>query len=237
MLCKFILKSAGVALLLSYFFYRDPLALIPMSGLSIVYFRGEIKKQIAEDKRILDMQFRECIRCVSQSLKAGYAVENAFKESVSDMKMLFGTGSMIYEEIEYIRRGLVINIPLEELLEDLADRSGSNAIKQFAGVFAIAKRSGGSLPEIIRTSSDLIGTEIEARQELYTVLAGRRMEQNIMKVMPFGILVYIGLTNPGYFDPLYGNITGVIVMTLLLGVYLTGYVLGDHIMIKLENDI
>ena len=65
------------------------------------------------------------------------------------------------------------------------------------------------MTEVIRSSADLISRDIESRQEIKAVLSGRRMEQNIMKVMPFGIILYVGMTSKGYFDSLYGNLTGV----------------------------
>ena len=36
---------------------------------------------------------------------------------------------------------------------------------------------------MIRTSSELIGRRIAVRQEMKTLLSGRQMEQNIMKLM------------------------------------------------------
>jgi len=56
-----------------------------------------------------------------------------------------------------------------------------------------------------------------------------------MKIMPFGILAYVGMSSPGYFDPLYGNATGIMIMTVLLIVYLAAFYLGDRILGKLEE--
>ena len=66
--------------------------------------------------------------------------------------------------------------------------------------------------------------------------SGKQMEQNIMKGMPFGILVYISLANHGYFDVLYHNWQGAALMTGCLGVYLLAYGMGERIMdqIRLE---
>lgn len=230
-----IAQSIGVVALLAFFFYRSIWAVLPLSVIGGMYFRTLQKRNIRRNRMDLERQFRECIRSVAASLKAGYAVENAFRESEQDMLMLFGKRSAIYRELELIRRGLVLNITLEELLRSLAERSGSDAIGQFAEVFAIAKRGGGNLPEIIRESSSLISQQIDSRQEIQTLLSGRRMEQNIMKLVPFGILTYISVSNPGYFRDLYGNLRGVVIMTVLLGIYLVAYYMGDHILDSMEE--
>ena len=58
----------------------------------------------------------------------------------------------MYCEMELIRRGMILNITLEELVEDLAERSGCDEIRQFSAVLSVAKRGGGNISQIIRTS-------------------------------------------------------------------------------------
>lgn len=226
-----------LVLFLSYFFYRSILAAIPLTVIGVLYFRSLKARKREKCKQELVVQFKECMLSVSASLRAGYAVENAFVESEADMRMLFGEHSLIYQELELMRRGMVININLEELLTDLAERSGCEEISQFSQIFSIAKRSGGNLSEIIYSTTELIGQKVDVRQEIQTVLSGRRMEQNIMKGMPFGILLYIGMTSPGYFDGLYHNWQGAAIMTGCLVLYLAAVVLGDRILRGIEQQL
>lgn len=222
--------------MLAFFFYRNAVAVLPLTVLGVLYYKDLKKESIKKQINMLEIQFKECILCVSGLLKAGYAVENAFRESEKDMEKLYGPQAMIVNELRIIRRGLIMNIPLEITLEELAKRSASSHILQFSQVFSIAKKNGGNMSEIIRSSAELIGRDIETRQEIRTVLSGRRMEQNIMKLMPFAIIVYVGLTSRGYFDTLYGNITGVLVMTACLAVYVFAYYFGNHILNKIESE-
>ena len=104
---------------------------------------------------------------------------------------LFPAEDKLCEKSDYHRWKMSLNLTLEELLTDLAERSDSEDILQFAQVFAIAKRGGGNLTEVICTTAAMIGRRIDAKQEIQTVLSGRKMEQMIMKLMPFGILLYI----------------------------------------------
>ncbi|MBR3507647.1 MAG: hypothetical protein IKO03_02500 [Lachnospiraceae bacterium] len=222
-------QAVGILLFFSWFFYRSLLAVLPLAPLGWLWVRY-VKKQKGEKRRQeLTEQFKECILSVSASLQAGYAVENAFLESREDMRSLYGEDSMIYEELEILRRGLVINVALEELLLDFGVRSGCEEILQFGQMFSIAKRGGGSLSEMIRASANLISQRIEARQEVQTMLAGRRMEQNVMRLMPFGITAYISVTYSEYFQPLYHDLSGVGIMTLCLVLYLLALLLGEKI--------
>lgn len=226
--------SVVLVFFLAYFFYRSLWAIPVLSPIGIFFFGSICRKKQEKEKEELTAQFRECILAVSTSLQAGYSAENAFVECIKDMRMMYGEESLICSELEQIRRGLNINISLEELLQDFAGRSSCEEISEFAQIFSLAKRSGGNIAEIIRTSATLIGGRIELRQELRSLLAGRRMELNIMKVMPFGISLYISFSTPGYFDPLYHNVFGIAVMTGCLAVYLSAYMMGGAVMGRME---
>lgn len=221
----------------SYFFYRSVWAVFPLAAVGFLSYRQDVLNKTKSCRDELRLQFKECILFVAANMRAGYAVENAFVESRNDMKLLYGDQSLMYLELENIRRGLVLNITLEELLSDLAGRSDCEEIQQFAQVFAIAKRGGGNLSAIMQSTVSLISQRIDAMQEIKTILSGRKMEQNIMKCMPFMIVLYIGSTYPGYFDCLYHNPQGVFIMTICLLLYLAAYLWGDKILDSIIREI
>lgn len=232
-----ILFCAAVTGLFAYFFYRSVWAVIPLGAIGYYFFRDIRRKKAKKARSELAAQFRECILSVVSSLQAGYSVENAFLESEKDMELMYGKYSLIGGELKFVRRGLQINITLEELLADIAGRSGCDDIGEFAQIFALAKRNGGNMTEIIRNSAGQIGKRIELRQEIQVLLGGKQMELMIMKLMPFGILLYVGMGNPGYFEPLYHNLFGIAVMTGCLAVYSGAYFLGESVMDKIEAQL
>lgn len=225
-----VAKSSLAVVLLAVFFYRSIWAIPPLAVVGVFFFRENRKRKITGRRERLVTEFRDCILSVTVSLKAGYAVENAFIESRGDMLRLHGENSLIFQELEVIRRGLVLSITLEELLQDLGERSMSEEIKQFAQIFSISKRSGGSQADVLRTFTELISRRLETKQEIAVLVSGRRMEQRIMQGMPFLILLYIEFLYPGYFDSLYHNWQGIIIMTGCLCVYILAYILGQKIL-------
>ncbi len=225
-----LLKSVAGILLLAYLFYRSAWAILPLLPVGLWLLRKELKRCGQRYQERLAMQFKECILSVATALKAGYSVENALMESMWDMKQMYGINSMIYEELEILRRGLIINISPEEMLRDLGRRSSNEDISQFAEIFRIARSNGGNMPEIIRSTAGQIGNKIDVRMELHAALSGRLMEQRLMRFMPLAILLYIEISTPGYFDTLYHNSAGVGIMTVCLVLYMAAYALGDRIM-------
>lgn len=81
----------------------------------------------------------------------------------------------------------------------------------------------------------MIHRQVEAKEEARTILAARRMEQRIMSLMPFCIVLYVKLGNPGYFDSLYHNLKGILIMSLCMGVYMAAWSLSERILRRLEE--
>lgn len=133
-------------------------------------------------------------------------------------------------ECRKIEKQLLNNQLPEELLSDFAVRSGQDEIKDFASIFIIAKRSGGNMTAIIRNTADVIGEKIEVKREIQLLFAAKRMEQRIMNVVPIAIIGYVRLTTPDYFDAVYHNLFGNLVMTVCLLIYAFAYFMSEKIM-------
>ena len=162
-------------------------------------------------------------------MQAGNSVENAFRRAYSDLKSLYGEEADITKEFLVIGRGLENNLILEKMLLDFGNRSGVEDIKDFADIFAVAKRTGGNLKEIIADTVEIISDKIEMKRSLRILISEKQFEQKIMSVIPFFILIYIGMTSPGYFDSLYHSLSGIGIMTACLIAYIVAILWGMKI--------
>lgn len=225
-----LLQGIGILALFSYVFYRSWIVLVLLLPALLPYLLYRRRSFVKKRKEELLLQFREMMRAVIAGLQAGYSIENAFLHAQEDLRLLYGAGAMICEELQHINRELRNNKNLEDVLKDLAERSHSQDIKDFAEVFRIAKRSGGDLPGILKNTADLISEKIEVRREIATTISVKKMEQKIMDLVPFGIILYIDATTPGFFNALYHNAFGVLLMSVLLVVYLAAYLLAEKIL-------
>ena len=174
--------------------------------------------------------FMTGMQFVGTALGAGNSIENAFREGEDALRRLYGTENEMTREFGYLRQQMMLNRPMEELILDLGERSGVEEIRSFAQVFCAARRSGGDLPSIIRNTAQSIRQRIETMQEIETMLAGRRMEQRVMSVIPLLILLYIRMASPEFLAPLYHNIAGIVVMSIALAVYMLAVFWAGRIM-------
>ena len=170
-------------------------------------------------------------------MRAGYAGENAFLESMADVRNMFGEDCAMERELRQLRQGLANNVTLETLLAEMGQRCGLEEMREFAEVFAIAKRNGGSIPVMVDAASGSISRRLAVEEEMETLLSARKLEQRVMNAMPFLIIWYVEAGNPGYFDMLYGNPAGVALMTACMGIYLGAYTLSERIFEKTFGEV
>lgn len=226
MLAEYLVLSGGFA----YLFYRSWLVFAVLWIFYPVYRKRKKKQMIQKRQDILCRQFKDSIQCAASSMAAGYSIENAFREAYAEMRMQYGPDALMTEELRYISSCLSLNIPLEQLLHDFANRSGLEDVRSFCEVFVFAKRSGGDFIRIIHMTAERISEKNELMEAIQTEISGKRMEQKLMNLMPLFILLYVDFSFGGYLDGLYHNMLGVIVMTGCLAVYLGAYLLSEKIM-------
>ncbi len=226
------LSGIGIAVagLCAYTFYRSIAAFLLFLPLAFAYPFYKKKDLKKERRRILTIQFKEGILVLSSFLSAGYSLENSFFMSVKELEVLYGEHGMITEEFSHIAAGIRMNRPAELLLADMGRRCGIQDVDQFAQVFAAAKRSGGELTDIISQTAGIIRDKIQVQEEIHTMTAARVFEQKIMNGIPFGIILYIDLTSPGFFQVMYHTWLGRILMSACLGVYVGAVFLAKKIL-------
>ena len=142
------------------------------------------------------------------------------------MQKLYGPADVISQEAAWMVRQMELQQPVEKLFADLGERSGDEDIRMFGEILLIAKRTGGNMENILNTTRRNLCGRIDTREEIETVIASRKLEQNIMSIMPAGVLFYLKITFGDFLDPLYGNAAGASVMTVCLLLYLAAFALG-----------
>jgi len=225
-----VLKGEAVCILVGYTFYRSILitaCLLPLGLLYPFYEREQRKKQ---RKRELALQFKEGMMILASSFGAGYSIENALAAGIRELTLLYGEQGLITREFTYIVQQLRTNRPVEQLLTELADRSGLEDIRNFAGVFSVAKRSGGNLSTVMRHTADVIRDKMQVKEEIATLTAARQYEQKIMNMIPFLVVIYVDYSSPGFFEQMYQTVLGRILMTVCLAIYMAAWILAKKIL-------
>lgn len=226
---RYTIEGLLIAGILGYLFYNSIFAIIGLSPLALIYRRRKKRLLIERRKWKLNQEFRDAIISISSALNSGYSAENAFYEGWKDLKLLYKEDSLIMEELYYIINQIKLNVTMEKALSDFARRTRTEDINNFAEVFNTAKRTGGDLIKIIHTTVKSISEKIEVKRDIITLTSAKKYEADIMKCIPPAIIIYLNYSSPGYLNPLYHNILGIVVMTILLITYLLAFSIADKI--------
>lgn len=228
-----VLKACGVTAATGWLYYHSFLVMILLFPVLIWHLRM-MEEESAKKKEIeFRGQFKEAIQAVSAALNAGYSVENAFLEAQKELQRLYPRDARISRELQRIVRQLRVQMSMEQILEEFSLRVQTEDVRNFVTVFVAAKKSGGNMIAIIQDTVRQIGDKIDVRREIDTMLAAKRYEFRVMSAIPYGIIGYMSLSFPEFMDSLYGNVLGIGVMTICLGIYLGAYYLGVKL-IKIE---
>lgn len=232
-LIKWIFTGVVLLCIVGYLFYNSIFAVVLLSPYLYFYVKEQKCRYEASQKRTLNSQFKDAMLAVSFSLNAGYSMENSFKAAVNEMIHLHGSQSAIVKEFKSMASRIQNNENIEDLLSEFATRSEVEDILYFAEVFRYAKRSGGDIIAIIRNTVSTIRRKLEVESEIQTIISGRKMEQQVMQIMPFAMIAYLRMTSPEFITPLYGNFAGAAIMTVCLLVYAVAAAMSKKI-VKIE---
>lgn len=224
---KCMLVSLALSVVAAWILYQSVWGLLLGIFIWPVYRKNHKKTQTENRKKELLLQFKDCMQCVSVALLSGYSVENAWREGEKGLRELYGEGAYMTTEMKQMNSGIRMNQPVEQLLHQFALRSACEDILAFSEVFRFAKRSGGNFGKMISNTTLRISEKIEVEREIQTVIAGKKMEQKVMNVVPVCLLAYLNVSSSDFLAPLYGNLFGVCIMSIAFGVYVAALLLAE----------
>lgn len=214
----------------SILFFDSFLAMIP--GVVLVFFYHQEKKRRLMRRRIhhLRKEFQCFLNEMIAALQTGRSIENAFLEAIKDTEKYLEQETIFVMEMKKIGGSMSVGEPLEKLLLDFSTRSHLEEMEYFAEVFLIGKHSGGNLIGIMKNTIRMLQERMDAEEELYTILTEKQVEFYLMSIIPLVILLYLRIGANQLLQSLYGNITGICMMSLCLLIYGGCYLYGKRIL-------
>lgn len=214
-----------------YVFYHSILLSV-FIGLFCVKFPEIRTRQIIDKrKKQLMLQFKDMLYSLSSALSVGKSVETGIRDSLQDLRVIYpDPDTDILRELEYILRGIGMNNTIEEMFGQFAERADLEDIDNFVDIFVTCKRTGGDLIQVMRSTSNTIGEKIEVKQEINTMISGKKYEFNFMMVLPVIMVLFLTLTSGDYMAPVFQTVVGRLAMTAAIATFVLAYVVGSKIM-------
>lgn len=229
----------------------DSITEIMVNGIDHIFYEKEgrifrFKKCFLSQERLLDViqqivgesnrYVNEASPIVDARLKDGSRV-NVVLNPVAvngptnrDLIGMYDANTRIRKEYGQMVRKLDLNLSVVTVLNEFAAEVKQEDVTNFITVYAAAKVSGGDSIAIIRDAARTIGEKIDTEREIQTMLAAKKLEFEIMSVIPFIMIFYMKMTFGEFLSVLYGTWTGCIVMSICLVLYLGAYRFGRRLL-------
>lgn len=226
-----ILVAALALFCIGYVFYHNVVLALIVALFSFKAPKIRTRQIIEKRKSQLALQFKDMLYSLSSALSVGKSVETGIRDSLQDLQVIYPDPQTdILVELELILRGLGMNNTIEEMFGQFAERAHLEDIDNFVDIFVTCKRTGGDLIEVMRSTSNTIGDKIEVKQEIETMISGKKYEFNVLMIMPVVMILFLTLTSGDYMAPVFSTIAGRIAMTAAIGFFALAYVVGSKIM-------
>ena len=194
----------------------------------IIYFPIR-KKQLKNKRRLqLTKQFRGLLEALAVSLSSGMNMSDALNSSYHDLKLEYTEDAYIVLEIKEMLSGLENNIPIEDMMMALGERSEIDDIRNFGVVFSLCYRAGGNLKDIVRRTNSIMSEKMEIAEEIETSLASNKTQFTAMMCIPVVMVLLLRMMSSS-FAASFSTAAGVMAITVAIGIFIIAFRIGQKI--------
>lgn len=227
--------GGGICSGLGILFYRHVVGVICLMGLLPGYLYLDGKRREQKRERKLSEQFQEMLESMAGAMQAGYSLERSILWTQQEMEKRHPDQWVMKEYLLRLVERIRMNQTAEQAFEQLAEETELADIREFVLVLITVKRTGGNLIRVMLHTLHCLAMRQETRREIETLMSGKRLEANLMNLLPMGILLYLWIAMPDLMTPLYHNFKGVLWMSVMLLLYGGGYLWTRKILERGES--
>ncbi len=161
-------------------------------------------------------QLPQILNLVAGSLRAGWGLLQSVDMVVQE------TIPPASDEFQRVQTEARLGLPVEDALQAMADRLGSDDFAWAVSAIAIQREVGGNLAEVLDVVATTIRDRAALRRHVSALTAEGRISAIILLALPFVEAIFLYAVNPSYMRPLFTEplgwlIVGIGLLMLLVG--------------------
>jgi len=175
---------------------------VPLGARLFVRFKTSRRQTAFAD------QLDDSLQLMASSLRAGHSIMRAM-DSVSHE-----AASPTSEEFTRLVNETRVGRDLTEALDEIAERTASEDFAWVAQAIAIQREVGGNLAEVLDAVGHTIRERNAIRRQVKALSAEGKLSAIVLMALPFGIIAFISMTNPGYLAGFTESAAGYIMLAV-----------------------
>ena len=164
-----------------------------------------------------NIQLEDALGMMSSSLKAGFSINQAL-EKVSEQEM-----HPIALEFRLLMQELQLGVPIDQALDNMARRIGSEDFELVATAIITARQTGGELTETLERVAALIRERGRINAKVRALTAMGRLQAIMIGAMPFLLLFGMYQISPGMMDSFVNSLAGILSICVVIIFVICGF--------------
>jgi tight adherence protein B len=205
---------AGVAGLVLF----GPIAALAGALIGFLIPSSMLSRAARRRKAAIQGQLADTLMVIASSMRAGHSFLQSLDSAAKEIdEPSSGEFSRVLSEIRLGR-------DVDEALQALVQRVGSQDLEWAVTAIAIQRKIGGNLAEVLETVAKTIRERETLRRQVKVLSAEGRLSVVVLTVLPILIAAYLMAVNPDYLRTLTNTTPGVVISSTAGVLMAIGYV-------------
>jgi len=148
-------------------------------------------------------QLEDALSTIASSLKAGFSINQALEAVVDENR------HPISIEFRLLIQEVRLGVPLEEALEKMVQRIGSQDFELVSVAIITARQTGGELTVILDRLASLVRERMRIQNKLMALTAQGRLQATIIGLMPLALLIILWYISPAMMSSYLHSFVGI----------------------------
>lgn len=188
----------------------------PIVGIILAFVVGLIPPAILERRRTkrlktFEAMLPDTLSLLSGTLRAGFSFIQGMEAVATE------TSEPMARELQRAFTEAKLGVPVDEALNDVADRMQSEDLRWAVLAIKIQREVGGNLAELLDTVAGTMVERERLRAEIKALTAEGRISAIILGAFPFGMAALLYVVNPEYITTLFESTWGIIALLISMG--------------------
>jgi tight adherence protein B len=177
-----------------------------------------VRTRISRQARKFNEQLEEMVTMVSNSLRSGFGLLQAFDLAAEQLQPPIST------ELHRLLRDIRVGATLEDALEAMRQRVGSHDLDVIITAILIQRSVGSNLSEVLDKVAHTIRERVRLKGEINTLTSQKKLSGWIVGLLPLAIALIITVMSFEYMEPLFTTGTGRVLLALAVGLDILGII-------------
>jgi tight adherence protein B len=190
-------------------------ALLGLAGLAAVgvYALGKSERR----RKRIEAQALNAMQLLAAGLRAGYSVPQAI--ALVARQAPEPTAS----EFALASQEISIGVALADSIARLAKRTANPDYELVAIIVRVQHEVGGNLAQILDSVGNTLRERFDLRTQVNALTAQQRLSSTLLTLLPFGLLLFLGLVDRSFVEPLFTQTAGRIMLAIAGAMVFTGW--------------